>query len=693
MRIPPWHYPSASPGQRCPATWSAARWWLLPLAVLCGLGTLGALWSVLPTWGTGTTLEAHMPAQAMADGQHAFQRGDFASAVTSWQQAAHLYAESKQPHARSVALTRLAHAYEALGHADRAEDSLRTALPLAEQVGAQAQVALILGHLGELALAAGNVTEAERLVREALTRAQELADAGLTATLLQAQGNTFMGQQHWSNALTAYRTSARVAQQATRWDIAARALAHAALAAERAGQIQTATTLLRDALATLRQGLPSHDTAADLLVIGRAYHRLAQTAPDLLLQAAAVFQEAATMAQTLQDPRALSSAWGYLGRLYEEAQRYDEALDLTRRAAFTAQQVDAPESLYQWQWQTGRLLRALGNPQAALEAYTRAVETVQSLHATLVRGQWGLQTTFREAVGPLYIERTDLLLHQAAALEAQPQPHGAPQYAEYLRQARATIELLKTAELRDYFGDACVDAVRPRVTALERVSPDTAIVYPILLDNRTELLLGLPGGLTRAEVPVPGWQVEQRAQFLRSALEARDPERYLQHAHRLYQWLIQPLEAHLAAWPIQTLVFVPDGALRLIPPAVLYDGQQYLIEKYAVAITPSLSLTEPHPLPQEAAQVLVAGLAEAADGFPPLPYVREEVRAVQKLYGGTVLLDQAFSPGRLDTLLQQGRFAIVHIAAHGHFAAEAHASFLLTAQGKLSLAQLAQSIG
>src|SRR5207237_6500049 len=126
----------------------------------------------------------------------------------------HLYAAAQQPQARSVALTHLARAYAALGHADRAEDSSRTALPLAEQVGDQVQVALILGHLGELALSAGNVTEAEQLGREALGRAQALEDAGLTATLLQTQGNVLMAQQHWPTALAAYRDSARVAQQA-----------------------------------------------------------------------------------------------------------------------------------------------------------------------------------------------------------------------------------------------------------------------------------------------------------------------------------------------------------------------------------------------------------------------------------------------------------------------------------------------
>ena len=96
-------------------------------------------------------------------------------------------------------------------------------------------------------------------------------------------------------------------------------------------------------------------------------------------------------------------------------------------------------------------------------------------------------------------------------------------------------------------------------------------------------------------VSVPGRQIEQRARFLRSALQARDPLRYLQHAQRLYRWLIKPLEADLKAARLQTLVLVPDGALRLIPFAVLHDGQHYLIEQYAVAITPSLMLTDRSP--------------------------------------------------------------------------------------------------
>src|SRR3989442_1743922 len=113
----------------------------------------------------------------------------------------------------------------------------------------------------------------------------------------------------------------------------------------------------------------------------------------------------------------------------------------------------------------------------------------------------------------------------------------------------------------------------------------------------------------RVALPVPGPKLDQRVTIFRNALDERDPLRYLQHAHALYTWLIQPLQADLAAWHIQTLVFVPDGALRLLPWAALYDGQQFLIEQYAVAITPSLTLTEEQPL-----ELLTLSACETARG-------------------------------------------------------------------------------
>jgi len=640
-----------------------------------------------------TRAQGDVPFHTMTEGLHAFQRGDFEQAAMRWQAAAHAYASRHQPQAQSHALTHLARAYEALGHDDRAAHSLQTALQLAEQAGDHLQVAIVLNQLGNLTLKSGRLAEAEQQLHTALSRAHDAGDVGLSATILHTKGNLFMRQQRPRDALDAYRGSAASAQQARQFGMAARALVHAARVAARDQQVHTALAWLTEAAHHLRQEPDSHDKAYDLLLMSRVYHELADSTPDLILRAAETAQDAVRMAQKLGDPRALAYAWGDLGRLYEAEQRYEDALDLTRRAVLAAQQQQLPESLYRWEWQTGRLLRALGRLPAALEAYERALETVQSMRAALIQGASGLDPSFRQALGQLYLQYTDLLLQKATSLEQPAAAASYPAYDYYLHQARATVEQFKTAELRDYFGDACVDAARPRTQTLERVAAYAGIIYPILLADRTELLVSLAAEIKRVRVPAAGPRVERLARTFHNSLQARDPQRYLRHAKRLYDWLIRPIEAEFKAAGVQTLVFVPDGALRLLPLAALYDGEQFLMQKYALAITPSLTLTDPRPLSREAVDVLAAGMTEAAEEFPPLPAVREELNSIQQLYGGTVLLNQAFSPMRLRQTVQQGAFSIVHIASHGKFAADASQSFLLTPHGKLTLVQLAETVG
>jgi CHAT domain-containing protein len=180
---------------------------------------------------------------------------------------------------------------------------------------------------------------------------------------------------------------------------------------------------------------------------------------------------------------------------------------------------------------------------------------------------------------------------------------------------------------------------------------------------------------------------------LRHLLEKRITREYLPHAQRLYDWLIRPLEPALAAAAVDTLVFVPDGPLRTIPMAALHDGAQFLISKYAVATTPGLDLTDPRPLPREDTRVLAAGLTQAVRGFPALPYVSTELQAIQRLYGGTPLLNERFLTAAMEQESKTHPLSIMHIASHGHFAGEVENSFLVTFDDKLTMDRLSQVIG
>ncbi|MEB3291892.1 MAG: CHAT domain-containing protein [Synechococcales bacterium] len=82
-----------------------------------------------------------------------------------------------------------------------------------------------------------------------------------------------------------------------------------------------------------------------------------------LALAAYTLAEALQHSQQMQDWQAQSFALGYLGHVYETAGRCAEALPLTRQALTLAQTHKALDVAYRWQWQTGRLYRNLATTE------------------------------------------------------------------------------------------------------------------------------------------------------------------------------------------------------------------------------------------------------------------------------------------------------------------------------------------
>ena len=647
------------------------------------------LFALIPIPSPAAASDARSPAEHMAQGWGAFERGAFTEAANHWHEAVRLYAQAEQPGNQSAVLTQLSQAYQALGHDQKTLDSLDQALNLSRQTGDRSQTAVILGYLGNQYLAMGNMEEAATHLQDGLQIAKEMSNTNLAAHILNNLGNLSSAQTQYDEALQHYTASQQLAADNANHMVASRALINAARAARQLKQYPQAKTHLQQARERLRTLPDSHDKASSLVNLGQTYNtlrpHLRDDHSDLLLRASDAFTAAAQIAAALEDTRIASYAWGYLGQLYETEHRYDEALQLTRRAALAAQRAQAPESLYRWQWQTGRLLRAKGDIAAAVDVYRQATGTLQSFRQEIGPVYGRSRSSFREVAARVYFDLVDLLLQQAAAL---PDPDQA---TPYLREARDVVEVLKAAELEDYFQDNCV--ARASTAELDILSQEAVIIYPILLPDRLELLVNVPSGLKRFTVPVDTVTLTRTVRSFRRHLQKRTSRRYLRPARKLYDWLIRPLEAELAAANIDTLVFVPDGALRTIPMAALNDGKKFLIQKYATAVTPGLKLTDPRPLPRQDIQLLSAGLTKAVQGFSALPHVSQELIAIKELYGSQPLLDESFLSARVQQTLQEKPFSIVHIASHGQFRSSAKDTFLLTFDGKLTLNQLDDMIG
>jgi CHAT domain-containing protein len=149
---------------------------------------------------------------------------------------------------------------------------------------------------------------------------------------------------------------------------------------------------------------------------------------------------------------------------------------------------------------------------------------------------------------------------------------------------------------------------------------------------------------------------------------------------RLYSLLIEPLQ--LAQYGSRRVVIVPYGALHYLPFNLLYDGAQYLIERFEIVLLPAASLAT-RPVPKHPSGALI--LSHSREGR--LPYTQTEARLVHGLFGGTLCMEEAASR----TVLQMPPSRILHIAAHGeHRLDQPDLSYIELAEGQVYADDLLQ---
>ncbi|HCF28526.1 MAG TPA: hypothetical protein DEV81_15300 [Cyanobacteria bacterium UBA11049] len=418
--------------------------------------------------------------------------------------------------------------------------------------------------------------------------------------------------------------------------------------------------------------------------------------PEKLSQVQKLNEKAISIARHLQDSRAESFANGQLGHIYECRGDYQQALNFTRQAQWSAdQKLKSKDSLYLWQWQSGRIFKAQSQYSQAIKAYEQAVSTLEEIRSDLLTEDRDLQLDFRDTVDPIYRELTQLRLEQAALPSIQPAKRN-----KELNSALTTIESLKLAELQNYFGNDCVLSLPSTRIDLTLTGTKTAIFSSIILQERTAILVSLPNGDKRLGwIDLDSKKLRQVINEFRRGLERyRDLDYDPKQAQQLYDWIVRPFAGDLEAMQIKTLVFVQDGILRSVPMSALYDGKKFLVQKYAIATTPSLALTAPKNSNSKQRKALALGLTKQATVddrfFPALTNVETEISQIEaQIPGSKELLDDKFTRLRLQQELSKTVYPIIHIATHGKFGTEPEDTFLVTGNNdKLTITDLETAI-
>ena len=637
--------------------------------------------AALVSWQQSAKLYAQQGSQAGVQQSH-FNQAKALQALGLYRRAATLLSELNdqlQPnHPLKVnTLRSLGEALQVAGDLRQTRQLLELALTLSTDPTATAATQLSLGNLTQLeantALSLSNLTpDAALLALGSPPHPQTLAADALRQRHITA-ARQFV--QQLEQALSLYQQAAQQSPFATQAQLNR---LKALITLQRYAEASALANALEPQIANLPL---SQSNLSQQINLALAEIQLQIGSP------AAQLTTAAQQAAMLQDHRNQSFALGSLGHYYEQSQasstiQPQAAIQTTEQALMLAQSINAADLAYRWQWQLGRLLKQQGDRAGAIAAYSEAVHSLQSLRSDLVAINREVQFSFQSQVEPVYRELADLLL-----------PVNTQISLEQLNQARQVIEGLQVAELDNFFREACLETELEIDQAIDRANLSAALFYTIVLPDRVEVIVKLPQqALQHYSTAIDRTTLEATVDELLNELKLPYISQRSQIlSEQVYRWLLDPatdLLENQKTNQIATLVFVLDGSLRSLPLGALFDGQQFLIQEYSIAVAPGLRLVDPKPL--RYANLLIAGLSEARINFAPLNFVAQEIQQIQAEIPSKILFNQSFTQANLQKQVSQSNYSIVHIATHGQFSSNAADTFILAWDRPINVNELGQ---
>ncbi|NEQ30166.1 MAG: CHAT domain-containing protein [Leptolyngbya sp. SIO4C5] len=570
--------------------------------------------------------------------------GDYPEAFRHHRRALFIFRAAANPHREAYALNNLGNVYWSRQNYQQAIVYYEQALSPLRATQDFNGLARVFNNLGSAYQGLSNQSQAIRYHQLALLLFQAIRNREGEAVALTRLGNTYLSLADYPQAIAHYQQALPIFQATG--DRAGEALVRSRLGNWFALQNQPALAIvfykasinIREQIRGELRELPVHLQQSFTNAIASDYRALA----DLLLQQNRIL-EARRILDLLK------------------VQELDDYLQDVQRSAATASGIDY--------WQP---------EQQILDLYQQVIVEAEELAWLAARlHDGGLTVAERERLSTLQSRQAQLqssffkFLDSAEVVAALNQ----------LRVSTAGHNL----ELENY---------QTLQRNLQRLPQSTVLLYPLILENRLELVL-VTANTPPIRYPVKIAAAELNRAIVELGQALADKNSDVQpSAHRLYQWLIEPLEAELTAAAAEMIIFAPDGALRYVPLAALHDGDRWLTERFRFTHITAASLTNFDAAPLADLQVLAAACAECRFNFTVpevggrefqfdhLPHTAAEVAALAAQLGNVdVLLNQSFNPADLKQRL--GGYNVLHLATHAAFVqGEPRESFIVFGSGE-----------
>ena len=572
-----------------------------------------------------------------------FNLGDYGKAIEYYQQSLTISRNIDDRQTQGWTLNNLGLAYTALGDHDKAIEYYQQSLTITRDIGDRQMQGRTLSNLGLAYMAIDNYGKAIEYYQQSLTITRNIGDRQMQGRTLSNLGLAYMAVGNYGKAIEYYQQSLTITQDIGDRQAQGGTLSYIGYLLEKQNQPELSIVFykqsinVREAIRRDIRGLPKEQQQSYTETVAATYRRLA----DLLLK-----QDRVLEAQRVLD--------------LLKVQELEDYLSNVRGSNNSAQGV------------------AERSPEQQIRKGTEAI-----LDKAIQQGKELVQLESLPVSN-----RTETQRQRVIELRKS-QEQITQQFLEFLKSPEVTAlvaQLRQTTQGQNFDLENNATSLQDN---LKRLQQDAVILYPFVLDDRLELVVVTPyAPPIRHTVAVKREELNAVIVDFRTALknpstDAKTP------ARKLYDWLIKPIENDLTQAKTKTIIYAPDGQLRYIPLAALYDGNQWLVQRFGINNITALSLTDFNTKPQGKLQVLAGAFTQGSYSFQVggqqfsfqgLKYAGVEVENLAKTVPGTTrVLDKQFNR---DTVLQMNDYSVVHLATHATFVTgQPEESFILFGNG------------
>ncbi len=594
--------------------------------------------------------------------------GQYSKALKAYEKSLKISREMGEQYAVGVSLNNMGIIHNTLGHKKEALDYYQQALELRKKIGDKAGLSTSLNNIGFIYFDQKKYEEALKYFQQSLELNHEIGNLASEATVTNNIGNVYENLGQKERAIEYYEKALKIAQATGDKDTEARAINNIGYSYFDKQDYQKTLEYFQQALAISR-GIKNHELEATILNnLGIVWEK--QGSPEL-----AVFffkQSVNTYKNSRRNIRSLSQV---------QQQSYVDTVSYTyRRLADILLQLDRVLEaqrvldLLKVQELEDYLsnIRGNNNTQSGIDNLPGENKILDEYNKLQELGiKIGQELSQLRRIGES--QRTEAQKRRIEELVKEQQKL-VKQYVEFTRRPDIvgyTKQLSRTAKEQNL----SLTSLRNLSDNLKRLQSDAALLYPLILDDRLELILVTPDSPPlRRTVSVKKSDLNRVILEFRQALT--DPNKDAKTSgKKLYDWLIQPLEKDLQTAGTKTLIYAPDSQLRYVPLSALYDGKQWLIERYAVNYITAASLTDFNTRPQQDLKVLAGAFSQGKYqvrvgsrqfDFNGLPFAKLEVDNLStEVPNTTKLLDGQFSKD--STVSQLDDYSVIHLATHAAF--------------------------